>query len=155
MTSKAQFNAVEWSDVIQAPMIAGMLVLTAERGGTIREARAIAKVYAEARAQGNESALLDAIVGDRAVVQPTQSRQQRDELRSEGMARIRRALGIVDRIGTDDEANEYRRFIWRIADCTARAHKEGGFFGIGGKEVSDAERAVLDELATAFDERTV
>jgi hypothetical protein len=29
----------------------------------------------------------------------------------------------------------------------AQAHKEGGVLGVGGKEVSDRERAVLDELA--------
>lgn len=154
MTSKAQFNAEEWSEVIQAPMLAAMLVLAASRGGTIREAREIAKVYAEVRRQGAESALLDAIVGDRAVVQPAQARHQPEALRDEGMSHIRKALAIVDRIATEDEANEYRRFIWALADRTARAHREGGVLGLGGKEVSDAERAVLDELAAAFDEHT-
>jgi hypothetical protein len=28
----------------------------------------------------------------------------------------------------------------------ARAHKEGGFLGIGGKEVSESEQAALDEI---------
>lgn len=133
-------------------MLAGMLVLAADRGGTMREARAIAQVYADARKQHNESELLDSIVGDRAVVQPVGTRRQPEQRRDEGMARIRRALQIIDRVATPDEANEYHRFVWTVADSAARAHKEGGLLGIGGEAVSDAERAVLDELAAALDE---
>lgn len=33
-----------------------------------------------------------------------------------------------------------------VADAAARTHKEDGFIGIGGKEISDSERAALDEL---------
>lgn len=153
MTRKADFNADEWSTVIEAPMLAGMRVLAASRGGTVREMREIARVYAEARKQRGESVLLDAIVTDRAVVQPVPSKD-RETVNAESIGRIRKALGIVDRVGTEEEANEYRRFIWTLADRTARAHKEGGFIGIGGEEVSADERAVLDELSALFDEPT-
>jgi hypothetical protein len=34
-----------------------------------------------------------------------------------------------------------------VADVVAHAAKEGGVLGIGGKEVSAEEQAVLDELA--------
>ncbi len=39
-----------------------------------------------------------------------------------------------------------------MAETVARAHKEGGFLGIGGKEVSEAEQAALDRIAAVFDE---
>lgn len=154
MTRKAQFNAEEWSVVIEAPMLAGMQVLAASKGGTMREMREIARVYAEGRTQRSETELLDAVIADRAVVQParTQLRDDPAGSRDESMARIRRALRIVDEIATADEANEYRRFIWSLADRTARAHKEGGFLGIGGEEISAEERSVLDELGRLFDE---
>jgi hypothetical protein len=32
----------------------------------------------------------------------------------------------------------------------AGAHKEGGFLGIGGKQISDAENQALDELSIAL-----
>ena len=39
----------------------------------------------------------------------------------------------------------------RIAtDAAARAHKEGGFIGIGGKEISPEEQAVLDQISAAL-----
>jgi hypothetical protein len=31
----------------------------------------------------------------------------------------------------------------------ASAHKEGGFLGLGGKEISDAENQALDEISAA------
>jgi hypothetical protein len=34
-----------------------------------------------------------------------------------------------------------------VADVVAHAAKEGGVLGIGGKQVSEQEQAVLDELA--------
>ena len=36
MTKKADFNADEWSTIAEGPLLAGMRVVTASRGGTIR-----------------------------------------------------------------------------------------------------------------------
>jgi hypothetical protein len=33
-----------------------------------------------------------------------------------------------------------------VAEAAAKAHKEGGFIGIGGKEISPEEQVALDEL---------
>ena len=48
MTKKAEFNAEEWSTILEGPATAGMIVVAAEKGGTIRESMGIAKAYAEA-----------------------------------------------------------------------------------------------------------
>ena len=37
-----------------------------------------------------------------------------------------------------------------IADTVANARKEGGVLGIGGKPVSDEERAALNEIASTL-----
>ena len=62
MTRKADFNAEEWSAVVEAPVYAAMRVITADRGGTLRESLALGRVYQEARAGHGESALLDELV---------------------------------------------------------------------------------------------
>jgi hypothetical protein len=67
-------------------------------------------------------------------------------------AELRRALRILERLATDDEIVAYKRFVYGLAEAVARAHKEGGFLGIGGKEISPAEQAVLDQIAAIFDE---
>jgi hypothetical protein len=37
-----------------------------------------------------------------------------------------------------------------VAQTVASAHKEGGFLGIGGKEISDAENQALDEISASL-----
>jgi hypothetical protein len=53
MTTKAAFNAEDWSVVTNAPFLTAMLVIAADRGGTVRESMAISRAYASAREQGN------------------------------------------------------------------------------------------------------
>jgi len=71
MTGKADFTPQEWELVLEGPPSAGMIVVTAQRGGTIRETLAIAKAYVEARQQHGESELLDEIVAAKPEVDHT------------------------------------------------------------------------------------
>src|SRR5438067_11102006 len=61
MTGKSDFTEEEWTTVLQGPPSAGMMVVTAQRGGSFRETIAMAKSYTEARKQHGESQLLDEI----------------------------------------------------------------------------------------------
>jgi hypothetical protein len=72
---------------------------------------------------------------------------QPDQLRTQLPERIDDAARLVEQKATPEEAEQYRQFILRVADVVAHAAKEGGVLGIGGKEVSEQEQAVLDELA--------
>ena len=47
-----------------------------------------------------------------------------------------RALGAN---ATPEEVDAYKRFVMTVAQTVASADKEGGFLGIGGKQISDAE----------------
>ena len=51
------------------------------------------------------------------------------------------------------ELREYGDFIVAVTDAVARAHKEGGVLGFGGKEVSEREQAVMDRVAMALGPR--
>lgn len=50
MTTKASFNAEEWATIAEAPILAGMRVAAAERGGTLRETLAVGRVSGSAHA---------------------------------------------------------------------------------------------------------
>ncbi|MBA3408403.1 MAG: hypothetical protein H0U06_10200 [Solirubrobacterales bacterium] len=65
MTTKADFNADAWASVVEAPLLAGMKLVAAERGGTLRESLAVGKTYSKARRQQGESPLLDEVVATR------------------------------------------------------------------------------------------
>jgi hypothetical protein len=144
MTTKSHFNAEEWDRVAQAPALAALAVMLADRGGAIRESIALGKAYAEAR-RGGGSELIEALVASPPHLDP-RSMGQPDQLRQQLPQRIQEAVRLVGEKATPQEADEYRHFVLRVADVVAHAAKEGGVLGIGGKEVSEQEQAVLDEL---------
>ncbi len=150
MTTKAEFNAEEWSQVVQGPPTAGLIVITAQKGGTLRESLSLGKAYAEARQQHGENELLDAIVAEQPQVD-AQRYPNAEELRQNGLASIREAIELLEQKATPDEVDDYKRFVVSLAERAAHAHKEGGFLGVGGKEVSEAEQAALDEINAAVD----
>jgi hypothetical protein len=121
------------------------MVLAADRGGSIRESIALGKAYAEARREGG-SEFIEELLTSPPRLDPGDLGQP-DQLRTELPQRIREAVRIAGGKVAPEEAEEYRRFILRVADVVAHANKEGGVLGIGGKEVSQQEQAVLDELA--------
>ena len=150
MTSKADFNAEEWDKVVEGPLLAGLRVVTADKGGRIRESLAMGKVYAEARKQEGESELLEALVTSQPALDQERARAAGDV----GTA-VREGLGeglaILEKKATPDEGDAYKRFVVAVAEAAAKAHKEGGFIGIGGKEVSESEQAALDEIGAILD----
>jgi hypothetical protein len=147
MTKKSDFNAEEWSVVVEGPVFAGMWVIAADRGGTIRESLAMGRVYQEARQQQGASELLDAVVGSQPSVDPSRALQRGDDVPARAKERLRAAMDMVEQKATPDEADSYKRFVMTVAQAAAAAHKEGGFLGIGGKQVSAAEEQALDEIS--------
>lgn len=145
MTKKAEFNAEEWSTVVEGPPIAGMIVVAAEHGGTLRESIQIGKAYQEARQAHMGPELVDELLDSQPEVDP-QSYSNAEDLRSRGLQQLRDAISALEGKATPDEIDAYRGFVLGIAERVAHAHKTGGFLGFGGHEVSDAERASLDEI---------
>ena len=149
MTKKADFNAEEWSLLLEAAPLAGMIVSVAGRGGTIRESLSMGRAYTEARKRHDGSELVDEIVSAQPQLDP-QRFSSADQVRSEGLQRIREATELVESKATNEEADGYKRFILALADTVAHAKKEGGVLGICGKQVSEQERAALEEIASTL-----
>lgn len=150
MTTKADFNAEEWSMVVEGPVLAGMRVVAASRGGTLRESVAMGRVYTEARQGQGDSALLDELVSSPPAVDP-QRLQGAGDVAAASSERLREALGVLRQKASADDVEAYKRFVMDVATAAAEAHKEGGFIGIGGKQVSDEEQAALDEIQSVLD----
>jgi hypothetical protein len=143
MTGKADFSAEEWQQVLEAPPSAGMIVVTAQRGGTFRETFAIARSYVDARKEHGESELLDEIVSAKPEIDRTRYRSA-EELKEHGLQNLRDAVELLERKATPTELDEYRRFILSLANKVANAHRERG------ESVSSAERAAVDEIAATL-----
>jgi len=144
MTAKADFTPEEWTVVLEGPPSAGLIVITAQRGGTFRETYSMAKAYTEARQDHGASELLDEIVSAKPHVDHTRYSSP-DELKQAGLQRIRDAVALLEAKATPDETEEYRRFVVTLAEKVANAHREGG-----DSAVSDAERAAIEEIRGAL-----
>ena len=143
MTGKSDFTQQEWELVLEGPPSAGMIVVTAQRGGTFRETIAMAKGYVEARQQHGESELLDEIVAAKPEADHTRYHSV-DELKQHGLQHLRDAVELLERKASTDEVDGYRRFVLTLAEKVANAHREGD------AAVSEAERAAIDEIAASL-----
>jgi len=141
MTGKVDFTEQEWDVVREGPPSAGMIVVMAARGGTLREIFAMGKAYTEARQQHGESELLDEIVAARPEVDHTRYRSP-EEFKQHGLQHLREAIELLERKATPDEVEGYRRFVLTVADKVASAHREAG------AAVSPAEQAAIEEIST-------
>jgi hypothetical protein len=150
MTRKADFNAEEWSTVVEAPLYAAMRVISADRGGTVRETLALSRVYQEARAGHGESELLDELLKSPPSIDPDQIRGAGGNIGAVASERLREAVSILEAKAAPEDVDAYKRFVMTAAQAVASAHKEGGFLGIGGKQISDAENQALDEISRAL-----
>ena len=143
MTGKSDFTPEEWEVVLEGPPSAGMIVVSAQRGGAIRETIAIAKAYVEARQQHGESELLDEIVAAKPEIDHSRYHSL-DELKQSGLERLGEAVRLLETKATPAELEDYRRFVLTLADRVANAHREGA------TSVSQPERAAIDEIAASL-----
>jgi hypothetical protein len=143
MTGKADFTQEEWELILEGPPSAGLIVVTAQRGGTFRESIAIGKAYVEARQEHGESELLDEIVAARPERDHTRYHSV-EELKEAGLQHLREAVELLERKATPEEVEGYRRFVLLLADKVAKAHRENG------ELVSDAEQAAITEISASL-----
>jgi hypothetical protein len=139
MTAKADFTEDEWATIEAAPLVAGMMVITASGGGTWRETFALARAWTDARGQHGASELLDDIVADRPKLDRHEYGSE-EELHAKGQEQLAAAKALLAAKATPEDLDAYRAFVLGAAERVARAHKEGG------QEISPEEQAALDEI---------
>jgi hypothetical protein len=148
MTGKTDFTDEEWEQILQGPPTAGLIVITAQRGGSFRESFSMAKAYGEARRQHGDSELLDTIASTKPEVDRTRYHSP-EELKEHGLQHLRDAVALLEQKATPEEVEDYKRFVINLSQRVAEAHKEG-FLGLSGERVSDAEREAIEEIAQAL-----
>lgn len=144
MTAKAEFSDADWAKVLEGPPSAGMLVMAAQRGGTLRESFAMAKAYTEARKHHGQSELLDEIVSAKPKMDHTRYHSP-GELQSACLSRLGDAVAVLEASATPAEVHEYKQFVQAVAEKVAAAHREDG------QAVSPAERDAINQITAALD----
>ncbi|HTR74454.1 MAG TPA: hypothetical protein VMH33_04245 [Solirubrobacterales bacterium] len=145
MTTHADFTEGEWETVLEGPTSAGMIVTTAEHGGTFREVFAMAKAYAEAREEHGASELLDEVVSHKPKTDRTKAHSG-EELKEHGLQNIRDAVALVSAKASAAELGDYRSFVLVLAKKVATAKKEKG----SEDGISAAEAAAITEIEAAL-----
>ena len=125
MTTQAAFSPEGWKVVLKAPPAAGLIVITAARGGTFRETIAMSKAYAEARRARRERAPGRDRVGQ-AQDGPHARYHSAEELRGNGLGHLRDAMALLESKATAGECDDYRRFVPTLASKVAVAHRGTG-----------------------------
>jgi hypothetical protein len=145
MTTHADFTEEEWKTVLEGPTSAGLIVATAERGGTFRETFAMAKAYTEARQEHGSSELLDEIVTHRPQSDHTRAHST-EELKEHALGNVRDAVALVAAKATPAELGDYRLFVLSLAKRVAGAKEEKG----SEDGVSPAEASAIAEIEGAL-----
>ena len=145
MTTHADFTEEEWKTVLEGPTSAGMIITTAERGGSFREAMAMAKAFTEARKDHGASELLDEIVTHRPKTERVKA-HSKEEMKDQYLQEIRDAVALVAAKATPAELGDYRLFVVSLAKKVAHAKKEKG----SEDGVTPAEASAIAEIEAAL-----
>lgn len=159
MTDKTSFSSEEWASVLQLPGAVAMYIITASPaiGDSIKETYALAQNLADPAQKENAGGLLKAVLGefnDAGSARQSQPKfdnaQDMAALRTQILDTVRKSVALVDQKAEANEAIDFKMWLYKVANDTAQAAKEGDFLGMGGEKVNQAERDALTELGTVF-----
>ncbi len=154
MTTKTDFTAEEWEQLLEAPMSIAMYIAVASPSifGSIKEAVSVAKNIAKKTKEGTTellSFLLAEFQDKEAAKQAQPEFESKDpaSIKQEVLDELGAVVTLLDEKASAEEASEIKSWLYQVGVDAANASKEGGFLGIGAVRVSDEEKAALEELA--------
>ena len=155
MSTKADYTKEEWDLIVKSPVMAALAVMAASPSGPIgalKEMFAVGKGL-WAGAEGTTNPLIGALLADLKAgarpAMPTERPQDLAQAKAQAVAGCREVAALLDR-KAPAEAEGFKRWLLGSAQGVAEAAKEGGVFGIGGVQVSEAEKTALAEVAQAL-----
>ena len=163
MANKLNFLPEEWSRLLESTTVAGIAVSAAEPSGlwgTLKEFFASSSAIDAAKRDPHSNELVAAVIAELETEQGqsmlhkalhhrfAEVKNPADFVQNSLVA-LREASAILDEIGPADAA-AFKAWLFSVSRRVAEAASEGGFLGFGGVQVSDAERATLDEIAGAL-----
>ncbi|NLX36116.1 MAG: hypothetical protein GXY68_05445 [Chloroflexi bacterium] len=159
MVSRSDFTPEEWQQITSAPQFASVLVAIASPSGAVgavKEMMAGSKMIMEAMQAGSDNSLIQAVgaffgelVQKREKAPGVVLSKNKDELKGQCLQALRDLAQLLT-VKASAEADGYKAWIYQAAVKSAEAAKEGGFLGIGGVKVNEAETAALAEIADAL-----
>lgn len=162
MADKSTFTPDEWKTLLESVMATGLAVTAAEPSGLwglLQESFASGKMLAKTKMDTGSNPLIKAVVDDFVTSEGRAASRDglKENLSGKKPAEVKTAcieiLGKVDGIlsaKAPGDATAFKNWLRRISQSVAEASTEGGFLGIGGVAVSDAEKATMAEISTVL-----
>jgi hypothetical protein len=163
MADKASFTKEEWTLLLESPMIAGMAITAADPSGLwglLKESFAGGSALTGAVTSASTNDLVKAVVTDfstsegrsaaRDGLKAKFASSEPADLKKKSIDSLIQVSALLDTKAPGD-ATTFKAWLRQISQSTAEAATEGGgLFGIGGVQVSDAEKATLAEISSAL-----
>jgi hypothetical protein len=163
MADKTSFTKEEWTLLLQSPMIAGMAVTAADPSGLwglMKESFATGGALTQATTDSGANALVKAVAEDfttsegrtaaRDGLKSKLTGSKSEEIKTQSVDALREVSTLLAAKAPGD-APAFKDWLRQISQRTAEAATEGGsLFGLGGVQVSNAEKATLNEISSAL-----
>jgi hypothetical protein len=159
---KSSFTPDEWKLLLESVMAASIAITAAEPSGLwglLKESFASGTELAKAKMDTGTDELIKAVVDDFGTAEGrTISRDglkekltgaKPAEIKERCVEILQQAAAVIDAKAPNDAA-AFKGWLRQISQHVAEASKEGGFLGIGGVTVSEAEKATLAEISSAL-----
>jgi hypothetical protein len=157
MTTKNDFTEEEWIRVRRAPFVAGMAISLADPGGPIELAKeSTASLKSATNPPTREQLLAEIALDVQAMTQQRQNPLTDFKPTSASLAgqqildELRAVIAIVSSKAGAEEIAAFKEWLLTTAQAAADAAKEGGFMGFQATQVSQGEKAMLDQVRTAL-----
>ena len=163
MADKTNFTKEEWTLLLESPMIAGMAVTAADPSGLwglLKESFAGGNALAKALSDPGANPLVKALASDfsnseartaaRDGLKTKFAKSQPSDVKTKSIEGLRQVSAVLAAKAPGDAA-AFKTWLKQISQGTAEAASEGGgLFGLGGVQVSEAEKATLAEISQAL-----
>jgi hypothetical protein len=169
MTFEQRFSEEEQVLLSSLPTLIGTVMSFASGSGlgTVKELMSSARSVMEGASRFPDNAIIAGVVPsitnkDEGIEKARDLRKKlqdelkarevdsREELRTFVLETSRKAKALLDTKASPEEVQQFSGWILDIAENVAKAASEGGFFGFGGVQVSEGEKQLFDDIASAL-----
>jgi len=163
VADKSSFTKEEWTMLLESPMMAGMAITAADPSGLwglLKESFAGGTALAKAISDPGANPLVKALAADfstsearsiaRDGLKTKFANSQPAEVKTKSIEGLRQVSAVLAAKAPGDAA-AFKGWLRQISQGTAEAASAGGgLLGLGGVQVSEAEKATLAEISQAL-----
>ena len=163
MADKASFTKEEWTLLLESPMMAGMAITAADPSGLwglLKESFAGGSALAKIMTDSGANPLVKALATDfstsearsaaRDGLKAKFANSQPADVKTKSIEALRQVSAVLAAKAPGDAA-AFKSWLRQVSQSTAEAASEGGgLLGLGGVQVSEAEKATLAEISNAL-----